>query len=74
MKVGIDTFDCGHGKNNAGMYLNSILKNLPQSKIDGPLDIELFGLESDRDDFEDFIGTHLFLWETKAVSFLGVTI
>lgn len=55
MKVGIDTFDCGHGKNNAGMYLNSILKNLPQSKIDGPLDIELFGLESDRDDFEDFI-------------------
>ena len=55
MKVGIDTFDCGSGKTNASVYLSSILKNISKAKIDVPLDIELFGPESYRDDFEDFI-------------------
>ncbi|MBR4374579.1 MAG: glycosyltransferase family 4 protein [Treponema sp.] len=55
MKIGVDTFECEHGKSNAGSYLNNILKNIAKCKIDVPIDIELFGAESDRNDFEDFV-------------------
>lgn len=45
MKVGIDTFLCGHGRSGAGSYLHSLVQNLPQ--IDD-VQYELFGSEIDR--------------------------
>lgn len=45
MKIGIDTFGCEHGRSGIGMYLLSLLANLPDSS--GIL-YELFGSEIDR--------------------------
>lgn len=45
MKIGIDTFGCGHGKTGLGSYLSSLsaqLKNTDKNKF------ELFGSEIDR--------------------------
>lgn len=45
MRIGIDTFGCAHGRSGAGIYLFSLIKNLPESDGD---EIELFGIETDR--------------------------
>lgn len=45
MKVGIDTFLCGHGRSGAGSYLLSLVQNLPS---DDSIQYELFGSEMDR--------------------------
>lgn len=45
MKIGIDTFGCGHGRSGIGLYLVSLVANLP--KIDG-LEFELFGSKLDK--------------------------
>ena len=50
MKVGIDTFGCDHGRSGIGTYLMSLVRNLPENKNNGNMDIEfeLFGAEMDR--------------------------
>ncbi|MDR1786213.1 MAG: glycosyltransferase family 4 protein [Spirochaetaceae bacterium] len=45
MKVGIDTFGCGHGRSGIGTYLVSLCAHLPD---DGTFQFELFGSEMDR--------------------------
>lgn len=45
MKVGIDTFLCGHGRSGAGSFLLSLVQNLPS---DDSIQYELFGSEMDR--------------------------
>lgn len=45
MKVGIDTFLCGHGRSGTGSYLLSLVQNLPS---DDSIQYELFGSEMDR--------------------------
>ena len=45
MKVGIDTFGCGHGRSGLGSYLNSLVQHL---KNDDTVQYELFGAEIDR--------------------------
>lgn len=45
MKVGIDTFGCGHGQSGLSSYLDSLVTNL---KNDGDIEYELFGSEIDR--------------------------
>lgn len=45
MKVGIDTFGCGHGKTGLGSYLDSLTAFLQNSEEDC---FELFGAEIDR--------------------------
>lgn len=50
MKIGIDTFLCGHGRSGAGSYLLSLVRNLPS--IDD-VQYELFGSEMDRFTYMD---------------------
>lgn len=45
MKLGIDTFDCDHGKSGQGSYVLSLVRNIPQCD---DLEFELFGEEHDR--------------------------
>lgn len=45
MKIGIDTFGCGHGKSGIGTYLLSLVANLQNTD---ELTFELFGSEQDR--------------------------
>ena len=45
MKVGIDTFGCGHGKTGLGSYLDSLTRCLQNTENDC---FELFGAEIDR--------------------------
>lgn len=45
MKIGIDTFGCGHGKSGLGSYLFSLVSKLTESD---DLKFELFGSELDR--------------------------
>lgn len=45
MKVGIDTFLCGHGRSGAGSFILSLVQNLPSND---DIQFELFGSEMDR--------------------------
>lgn len=45
MKIGIDTFGCGHGQSGIGSYLNSLLRNFRNTE---EIQFELFGAEIDR--------------------------
>ncbi|MCM1320591.1 MAG: glycosyltransferase family 4 protein [Bacteroides sp.] len=45
MKIGIDTFCCDHGRSGIGLYVVSLIKNLP---ADSRHEFELFGSEIDR--------------------------
>lgn len=45
MKIGIDTFGCGHGRSGIGSYLSSISQNFRNSD---EMQFELFGAEIDR--------------------------
>ena len=61
MKIGVDTFGCECGKNEAGEVIKSLLRALKNVQIpDGEkLELELFGEESERYDYvpdEDSIG------------------
>ncbi len=61
MKIGVDTFGCECGKNEAGEFIKSLLRALKNVQIpDGEkLELELFGEESERYDYvpdEDSIG------------------
>ncbi|MBR6296470.1 MAG: glycosyltransferase family 1 protein [Treponema sp.] len=66
MKVGIDTFGCDHGRSGIGTYLMSLVRNLPENKNNGNMDIEfeLFGAEMDR---FTFTGDKSFKFESVAV-------
>lgn len=45
MKIGIDTFGCGHGQSGVGLYLMSLIANLPK---DDNLYYHLFGSKIDK--------------------------
>lgn len=52
MKIGIDTFGCEIDKSNVWKHFVSLLRKINSIKSDIPLEIELFGLESNKYDFE----------------------
>jgi len=45
MKIGIDTFGCGHGQSGIGLYLMSLIANFPKEEN---LYFELFGSKIDK--------------------------
>lgn len=45
MKIGIDTFGCGHGQSGVGLYLMSLIANFPK---DDSLHFHLFGSKIDK--------------------------
>jgi hypothetical protein len=45
MKIGIDTFGCGHGQSGVGLYLMSLIANFPK---DDNLYFHLFGSKIDK--------------------------
>ena len=45
MKIGIDTFGCGHGQSGVGLYLMSLIANFPK---DEQLHFHLFGSKIDK--------------------------
>ncbi|MDR2897322.1 MAG: glycosyltransferase family 4 protein [Spirochaetaceae bacterium] len=61
MKIGIDTFNCDHGRSGIGSYLMSLVKNLPD---DGNT-YELFGSEIDRYTYDPGTGK---------IAFAGISI
>ncbi|GMO42205.1 MAG: glycosyltransferase family 1 protein [Treponemataceae bacterium] len=68
MKIGIDTFGCGHGQSGIGTYLMSLCAHLPDetAQSDGAqtMRFELFGLEMDRYTYS----------AEKRINFAGVSI
>ncbi|MDR1748776.1 MAG: glycosyltransferase family 4 protein [Spirochaetaceae bacterium] len=61
MRVGIDTFNCDHGRSGIGSYLISLVKNLP----DDGNNYDLFGSEIDRYTYDPGTGK---------TSFTGISI